>query len=120
MKNLLLIFMILLLFGCEIKERIETLSEVESAMKTELRHQDIDLVMNWGEKSYVVITFYNYNFEGQRWDKLESIALKAKDFALASDPELKDLTHILVVFTDSGEGEEPSQQASFKIGSSAF
>ena len=115
MRVLLCILLLSLLTQCHIREKIEVLTEIESAMEQQFRHDSIDLAMNWGEKSFLVITFNNYDFSGKSWEELELTANRAKDFVLASDPTLEDLTYILIVFTYKEENKEPLRKAEFRI-----
>ncbi len=112
---MLLILLLSFLSQCHIREKIEVLTEIGEEMEQQFRHDSIDLSMNWGEKSFLVISFNNYDFSGKSWDNLEELANKAKDYVLASDPSLSDLTYIMIVFSYQEENKEPIRKAEFRI-----
>ncbi|MEJ2005335.1 MAG: hypothetical protein P8X57_10310 [Cyclobacteriaceae bacterium] len=120
MRFLSLAILLMFLSQCHIREKIEILTEVEEAMEQEFRHDQIDLAMNWGEKSFLVITFEGYDLENKSWEDLESTANMAKDFALASDPTLEDLTYFMIIFTSEPVNGEPLQKAQFRINKNEF
>jgi len=116
MKRVILLVLLLTVFsGCQIREKIEVLTAIEAAMEQEFRHNNIDLAMNWGERSFLVITFHDYDLMGKSWDDLESTAMMAKDFTLASDPTLDELTYIMIVFTSREINDVPRRKAEFRF-----
>jgi hypothetical protein len=118
MRNRLYIFIVFIIFAsCNLKEALDNVDKINSDLKPVFKHEKITTSIKTGtdaEDNNVQVTFYEYKFGAKTNKSLDSLALKIRNRIIEKNPQMKELDHIEIRFTEEKESENNSSFVSFK------
>lgn len=100
-KYIILLLIFSISTSCNIKEKLEKITKVNTELKKEFKHSEIYSTYNFGteeDDNYFQITFFSYNMSDKTHSELEKLANEVNLFFKKKYPEYDNLDFIEIRF----------------------